>query len=290
MTQRSPRRYRTAAGTPRRQPRVRRASAGLTPIRSAAILAMLLSAGAFYGLLATSAFGFQRLAITGNVLTSEAAIRAAVGLQPGTNLVGVGTGPMVERLTAIASIAEADVGVALPDVLEVRLRERRPVIVWAIGDRRLAVDDGGLLFADVAGEAAQLVAGTPVVRDERAASTGLNVGARLDPTDLDAATRLGSLTPGQVGSHARALALRVTDERGFTVTSGSGSWQAVFGFYGRSQRTPALIPGQIQLLGALLAGREDTVQTVILADDREGTYLPKATPRPTPTPRPSRAP
>ena len=74
----------------------------------------------------------------------------------------------------------------------------------------------------------------------------------------------------------------MTDDRGFTITGGSGGWVAVFGFYGQDQRTPSLIPGQVQLLGGLLAGREDTVQTVILADDREGTYIAK----PTPTPRP----
>jgi len=54
----------------------------------------------------------------------------------------------------------------------------------------------------------------------------------------------------------------------------------------RSQRTPALIPGQVQLLGALLAGREDTIQTVVLADDHDGTFVPKPTARPSATPKP----
>ncbi|MEA2519799.1 MAG: hypothetical protein QOF49_1879, partial [Chloroflexota bacterium] len=48
----------------------------------------------------------------------------------------------------------------------------------------------------------------------------------------------------------------------------------------------ALIPGQVQLLKTLLTGREATVKTVILADDREGTYIPKVTPRPSATPKP----
>jgi hypothetical protein len=293
MTSKTPRRYRTAAGTARRRPRVRRASAGLTPTRSAAILAMLLTAGAIYGLVATPAFGFQRLGISGNELTPEDAVRAAVGLEPGTNLVGLGTEPIVARLRELPSIGGVEVAVGLPDQLDIRLRERRPVIVWVVGERRLAVDETGYLFADVTGvvaEAAELIRGIPLVRDERSASTGLDVRGTLDPVDLDAATRLGSLTPAQVGSHASALGLRITDERGFTVTSGSGSWQAVFGFYGRSQRTPALIPGQIQLLGALLEGREDTVQTVILADDRDGTYVPKPTPKPGATAKPTKSP
>ena len=291
MSQRTPRRYRTAGGTARRQPRVRRASAGLTPIRSAAILTMLLAGGAIYGLAATSAFGFRELAISGNALVPETAIRAAVSLAPGTNLVGLDTGPIAGRLAELAAVDGVDVSVGLPDTLEVRLRERRPIIVWAIGERRLAVDQEGLLFADVGGDAAAPLMGEiPVVRDDRAASAGLAIRARLDPVDLDAATRLGSLTPRQIGSRAARLAVRVGDDRGFTVGSGSGGWLAVFGFYGRSQRTPELIPGQVQLLAALLAGREDAVQTVILADDRDGTWIPKPTPRPTPTSKPLKAP
>ncbi|MDQ3127065.1 MAG: FtsQ-type POTRA domain-containing protein, partial [Chloroflexota bacterium] len=283
-------RYRAAGGTARRQPRVRRASAGLTPIRSAAILTMLLAGGAIYGLAATPAFGFRELAISGNSLIPETAIRAAVSLAPGTNLVGLDTGPIAGRVAELAAVDAVDITVGLPDTLEVRLRERRPIVVWAIGDRRLAVDQDGLLFAVVDGDAAGLVGGIPVVRDDRAASAGLAIRARLDPVDLDAATRLGSLSPSQIGSAATRLAIRVTDDRGFTVGSGNGGWLAVFGFYGRSQRTPDLIPGQVQLLAALLAGREAAVQTVILADDRDGTWIPKPTPKPSPTPRPSTAP
>jgi cell division protein FtsQ len=286
MTKGTPRRYRAAAGTPRRQPRVRRASAGLSPVRAAAILAMLISAGAVYGLSATPAFGLGRLEVEGLTLTSETAIRETVGLPSGTNLVGLSTEPIVARLRELPSVRDAAVTVGLPDVLQVRVTERRPIVVWAVGERRFAVDDTGLLFADVTDDRTGATRGTPVLDDERAGSAGLAVASTLDPVDLDAATRLGSLTPSQVGSHAAALRVHVTDERGFTVSSGSGGWIAVFGFYGRSQRTPALIPGQVQLLGGLLAGREDAVATVILADDREGTFIAKPSARPTATPKP----
>ncbi|HEX3427396.1 MAG TPA: hypothetical protein VHS36_01195, partial [Candidatus Limnocylindrales bacterium] len=100
------------------------------------------------------------------------------------------------------------------------------------------------------------------------------------PVDLDAATRLGSLTPSQIGSTAAKLTVGVSDERGFTVSSGAKGWLAVFGFYGVSQRTPALIPGQVQLLAGLLAGREPEVATVVLADAHDGTYISKPTPKP----------
>ncbi|HUQ78025.1 MAG TPA: FtsQ-type POTRA domain-containing protein [Patescibacteria group bacterium] len=291
MTQRAPRRYRTAGGTARRRARVRRASAGLTPIRSAAILAMLLAGGAMYGLAATPAFGFRELTISGNALIPESEVRGAVSLAPGTNLVGLDTGPIAGRVAALAAVDAVEITVGLPGTLAVQLRERRPIVIWAIGERRIGVDEDGLLFADV-GTAATgpRVGGIPVVRDDRAGSAGLAIRARLDPIDLDAATRLGSLTPSQIGSRASKLAVRISDDRGFTVGSGSDGWLAVFGFYGRSQRTPDLIPGQVQLLAALLAGREDAVQTVILADDRDGTWVPKPTSRPTPTSKPSKSP
>ncbi len=283
MTQRTPRRYRTAAGTPRRQPRVRRASAGLSPTRAAAILTMLTVAGAIYGLAATSAFGFERLEVNGTGLTTEEVIRASVALEPGTNLVGLATEPIEARVRQLPSVRDAKVAVGLPDVLRVEVTERRPIVIWAVGDRRFAVDAGGLLFADVTTDQTGFTKGMPTVSDERAEATSLAVASTLDPVVLDAATRLGSLTPSQVGSHATALRVHVTDRSGFTISSGSGSWVAVFGFYGLSQRTPALIPGQVQLLGGLLAGREDTVATVILADATEGSYTTKVTPRPKPS-------
>src|SRR4051794_14139094 len=263
MTGRNPRRYRAAAGTPRRQPRIRRASGGLTPIRSAALLTMLAASGALFGLATTSAFGFARLEIQGSSLTSDAAIRAAAAIEPGTNLVGLTTEPIVARIRDLLPVRDAAVAIGLPDVVQVTIRERRPIVVWQIGERRFAVDDTGLLFADVTTDPTGTTASIPVVRDERAVSVGLVAGGVLDAVVLDAATRIGSLTPGQIGSLAPRLEVRITDERGFTVSSGPNGWVAVFGSYLGSQRTPALIPGQVQLLASFLQGRETKVATVI---------------------------
>jgi hypothetical protein len=200
--------------------------------------------------------------------------------------VGLATEPIAARLRELPSVRNVDVSVGLPDSLRVTVEERHSLLVWAVGDRRFAVDESGLLFAEAASDPTAASQATPIVIDERAASTGLAVTSVLDPVDLDAATRLASLTPSQIGSHATSLRVHVTDDRGFTISSGNGGWVAVFGFYVRNQRTPALIPGQVQLLDGLLTGREDTVQTVILADDREGTFIVKPTPRPSATPKP----
>lgn len=276
---------RRGGGHVRRTRPIRRASAGLTPVRAAAILAMLCSAGAIYGLTASSAFGVSRIDVAGATITGAATVTDRLALVTGQNLFDIATEPLAASLREIPAVAAADVSIGLPDRVSVTIVERRPIVVWKVGERRLLVDERGLFFADVASSAvAPAIDALPVVTDSRATSAELAVTKTLDPVDLDAAFRLASLTPAQVGSSAAGLTVAVTDEHGFVVSSGPSGWEAWFGFYGLSLRTPELIPGQVQLLKTLLVGREPAVKTVILADDREGTYVPKATPKPSATP------
>ncbi|MEA2537610.1 MAG: cell division protein FtsQ [Chloroflexota bacterium] len=274
---------------PTRRHGIRRASAGLNRTRSLALLAIILSGLVLYGANASAAFGYRRLDITGTSLTPETAIRAELGAPQDANLFRLSTDGMVERLQALPTVADAAVEIALPDTLRVRITERRAVLVWQIGQRRLLVDADGVAFAEDGGTA-QL----PVVDDRRAPPTppgddhGLDlherhpeahlvgVGDRIDPVDFDAAARLGSLHPADVGSGAAGLHLKIDDQQGFTVDTGKDGWTAVFGFYTPTIRRTELIPGQVRLLGSLLAGREETIATVVLADDRAGTYTLKA--------------
>ncbi|MEO7228975.1 MAG: hypothetical protein ABIZ30_00105, partial [Candidatus Limnocylindrales bacterium] len=94
------------------------------------------------------------------------------------------------------------------------------------------------------------------------------------------ATRLASLTPDDIGSVAKSLIVTVTEANGFVLVPVPRTWTAVFGLYTPTLRTPELIPGQVRLLRSLLAGREDSVAKVILADADSGTFIPKATPAP----------
>lgn len=279
---------RRGGGHVRRTRPVRRASAGLTPPRAAAIFGMLASAGTIYGLTASSAFGLSRIDILGADITGDATVTQQLALTDGQNLFDIATEPLEVVLRQLPAVATADVSIGLPDSVNVTIVERRPIVVWKVGERRLLVDEQGLLFAELGADVtpAPIVAALPVVTDSRAAASALAIGGTIEPVILDAAFRLASLTPAQVGSGAAALTVGVTDENGFVVRSGPKGWEAIFGFYGLSQRTPELIPGQVQLLAKLLAGREPAVKTVILADDREGTWTPKATPKPSPTPKP----
>jgi hypothetical protein len=257
----------------------------MTPARAGAALAMLLSACAVYGLTASSAFGFDRLSVDGAAITGEAEVRRQLGLKAGTNLFEIATEPLESRLLRIPAVAAADVSVRLPGTVAVEVRERRPILLWRVGDRRYYADEQGLLFAEAPETVPKSIGPLPVIRDDRLASKGLAVGSTVDPIDLDVARRLASLTPAEVGSAATRLNVAVTDKNGFVVSSVPKGWDAVFGFYGLSLRTPDLVPSQVVLLRQLLrqAG-EPTVATVILADATDGTYIPRASPAPSAKP------
>jgi cell division protein FtsQ len=274
---------RTRAPIPARRARpIRRASAGLSTTRAGAALAMLMSAAAIYGVGASPAFDYVRMEVNALKFTDAAAVEAALADVRGENLFRLPTGPLQAELEAIPTVAHARIDVRLPGTLAVTLDERVPVLIWQAGDQRYLADADGSLFALVEGTPPAETADLPVVDDRRASAGGLAIGSPLDPVDLDAATRLASLIPGDVGSSAVGLTVAVTDENGFVVATRPTGWSAVFGFYTPSLRTTELIPGQVRLLRSLLTGREQLVERVILASETDGTYVPRATPSASP--------
>ena len=273
------------ASTPTRRGRpVRRSSAGLSRVRAGAALAMLVSAAAIYGVSASSAFDLSDVSVTGTTFTDQADVKAAMSAVEGQNLFTLKAAPLEVALRDLPTVASARVTVQLPHTLAVAIREREAVMVWKVGARRYLAGADGELFAKLPDSSPDAGGNLPVVEDLRASSAGLYVGARLDAVDLDAATRLASLVPADVGSGADHLGVWVTDENGFVVRAHPATWTAIFGYYTASLRTPELIPGQVRLLRSLLFGREATVDRIILASDTDGTYVPKASARPSPSP------
>lgn len=247
---------------------------------------MLLAAAAVYGVANSSAFEFRDVRLEGAAYTDPAGVDRAIEGVRGQNLFGLRTAPLEARLLELPTVRGADIAVRLPASLLVRLQERAPILVWRVGARRYLVDIDGRLFAMVGDEPPASVAALPVVEDRRAASAGLSIGGHLESVDLDAATRLASLLPADVGSEAVGLSVIVGDANGFIVRARPDGWSAVFGFYTLSLRTPDLIPGQVRLLRSLIIGREPLVDRVILASETDGTYTLKPTPRPSATPAP----
>jgi hypothetical protein len=251
---------------------------------------MLLAASAVYGVGNSTVFTYEDATVEGATFTDEADIRAALESARGANLFQLITGPFEERIRELPTVRAVEVTVRLPSTLAVRVRERTPILVWRVGVRRYLVDADGALFARLGEEPPSSAAALPHIEDRRAASAGLSVGRALDRVDLDAATRLASLVPADVGSGADGLSVVVTDASGFVVRTRPPSWLAVFGFYTPTLRTPELIPGQVRLLRSLLIGREPLIERVILASETDGTYTTKPTPSPSGSPGASTAP
>ncbi len=256
----------------------------VSPARAAGLLGMLASGFLLTFVTGPTAFGLERMDVPTLTWTADEDLRAALAVPEGANAFHVDTGTLEAALEALPGIAAAEVRVALPEAaVVVTVQERAAILAWQVGGARFLADREGVIFASLAEDAA-LPPGVAVVEDRRTgAADGLAVGSRLDPVDLDVATRLGSLTPQDLGSAASRLRVRITNADGYAVLA-EGGWAAVFGFYSPATRPTGIIPAQVRLLKSLLAGRENGVARVILASETDGTYVPKATPAPTTKP------
>lgn len=254
----------------------------VTPARAAALLAMLACGFAFSFVTGPTAFAMSRADLPALTWTDDELVRGALALPAGGNVFRLETEPLVARLLALPAVASASVTVSLPDAaVIVTIEEREPVLAWQAGEARFIADRTGSIFATVPADG-PLPAGTVLVDDRRLAGTnGLGIGDHLDPVDFDVATRLGSIAPADIESTAASLRVAVTDADGYVLIAAKG-WTAVFGFYSPSTRPTDMIPGQVRLLKSLLFGREATLARIILASETDGTYVPRATPKPSP--------
>jgi hypothetical protein len=269
-----------AVPTGRRGARARGRLRILTPARAGGLLGMLATGFLLTFATGPTAFAVSRTDLPSLAWTDAATVEATLALPAGINAFQLDTAPLEAALRTLPAVADAHVSVELPDAaVVVRIQERQPVLAWQAEDRRFIADGTGVIFA-IGDISAALPAGVAVVDDRRpGAGIGLGIGGHLDAVDVDVATRLGSITPADVGSTAARLRLTVTSEDGFVITASGGGWQAVFGFYSPATRSTDMIPGQVRLLRSLLDGREATVRRVILASATDGTYVPRATPK-----------
>ncbi len=275
----------------RRARSVRRRSAGLTPTRAGALLALVVGLAGLYGATSSGAFALRRTEVSGVTWTSEDAVLAALAIPAGQNLFTLDTTELSRRLAIIPAIRGASITVALPDEVRVDVAERVALLAWQVGSERYLVDEDGLVFGRIDAASPEAAAELPLVDDQRAAAAAIAVGGTLDPVILDAARRLGSLRPADVGTAASRLEIQLDDAEGFSLKADPVGWSAVFGFYTPTLRTTDLIPGQVRLLRSMLAQvGEETVLRVILADDRSGTRVPRESEAPSGEPKPARTP
>ncbi|HEY8167416.1 MAG TPA: FtsQ-type POTRA domain-containing protein [Candidatus Limnocylindrales bacterium] len=270
-------------GARRPTPVIRRASAGPVAGRVVAGIVLVAAAAALYGMTASPAFRLRDdgVVVRGAEFTGEAAVLEAIGLagDERPNLFALDTGRLAANLLALPAVDTdrsdaAAVRVALPDRLVVEVKERVPIMVWQVGDRRLLVDVHGVVVSELAASA---TSDLPVIEDERPASAELAVGDRVSTTDLEVARRVAALTPAFLGSAAESLVTRITENDGFVLAAQPRSWRAVFGIYSSTLRGADLVETQAQCLSSVLYGQEAKIAVVYLFPDagRCGTFLPR---------------
>lgn len=257
-----------------REGRSRRWRPGPSPARAAALLAIIACVLGLYGLTTAPALAITRIEVSPLTWTDHDELVRWLRLDPGVNAFQLSTDHFAAWLEEIPSVADARVEVRLPDTLAVTVTEREPILAWRVADVTFLVDRDGMLFA-LGAKVGGSVATLPTIVDDRAASKAiLGIGTRLNATDLDAATRLASLKPADIGTRADALTVRISDADGFVITTTPASWTAVFGPYSPVLRTPQLIPGQVRLLRSMLFGQETRLLRIVLADETHGTVVP----------------
>lgn len=251
---------------------------------------MAATAGTAYWMATSDTFTLDEAVVSGELrYTDGAALLAAAGLDRPRNVLVLDTGAARAKMLEFVSVADADVRVTLPNHVEVAVDEREPVFALRHEGDNLLVDERGAIVASVGDTEAESL-GVPIVRDDRAEwALDLAIGGTVDPIDLAAILQLAAADPAAIGSSATALSIAVDDDNGYVVTAQPNGWRAIFGHYTPTLRPPDLVPRQMQCLRSLLAGGEQTIDTVYLAplDERCGTYLPRETPRVAPTPDPS---
>jgi cell division protein FtsQ len=168
------------------------AIAGAYEARDAIVAGAVNLYGIAQGEFARAGFGIDEIKITGQALTSESTILAALGLQAATSTVSFDADAALARIEAIPSVKSAAIRKKYPGELIVTIEEKVPMARWRIGDATWLVDEFGDAVARDDGGFREL----PLVVGEGAADDAIVMVRSLErypqiTRDLAALSRIG---------------------------------------------------------------------------------------------------
>ena len=174
---------------------------------------LLLLGLSCWALTYTSLFRARHIRVTGvDVLTAEE-VRGLGGVDEATNVVHVDRDAVVGRLETSPWVADASVHVDLPDTLELRITERRPVgLIDALGEHGVLASDASVLPM-----APGVPDGLPAVRAALGAPSDLQrqaAAAILVAIDPVVSKRISAVTVGQDGLVTLTLTSGTTVQTG----------------------------------------------------------------------------
>lgn len=185
--------------------------------------------GAQFWLLFGEALSVREVAVYGSRLVSATEVEAQLGVA-GRRVLWLKQDELAARLRVLPEVADAQVEVFAPGVVEVMLTERRPALLWIVAGQRWLVDEQGLVLRAAVGDWPTL----PVVY--QIADQHWERGHQLDARIVGDALRLGRF----VSSNFEPGTRLIYHPRVGLVVAGRG-WQALFDPGGDLQQQDAAL-------------------------------------------------
>jgi cell division protein FtsQ len=117
--------------------------------------------------------------VEGRRRTPQAALRAQLGIDLGTPIFAVDPAAIKERLERIGWVEQASVTRMLPDVIEIRLRERQPLALWQRNGRLEVIDSSGAVIEGALSDHPEQYAHLRVLVGDGAPQSGARLFALL---------------------------------------------------------------------------------------------------------------
>jgi cell division protein FtsQ len=141
---------------------------------------------------ARAGFGISKINFTGQVLTSEATLLTALGLDSSVSTLNFDADAALSRIQGIASVKSASIRKVYPGELIVTIEEKLPMARWRIGEATYLVDENGSPVARDDGSFRDL----PLVVGQGAADDAIVMIRALErypaiTADLAALSRIG---------------------------------------------------------------------------------------------------
>lgn len=192
--------------------------------RAVALSFLLGTAWVVYDSASAERFQVQSVRVSGNVLLTQWEV-AEVAAVTGANVFWVNRQDVAARIAQIPAVQRVEVEPVFPDIVDVRLVERRPTARWASGGQIYLVDREGVVLtpANPDPSAGTPPEGTlPVV--SQVDDTPVGPGARVDVGAIVASQQLADRLQG---AGVQPLAFEWSQANGLEVPTTDG-WRARF--------------------------------------------------------------
>ena len=179
-------------------------------VRSAVIVALIVLT---WAVLWSPLLHVRDVELRGARHTSAEEVVAALDLENGTNILRFPTDVVRERVEALAWVKHASVTRVLPDTLRIKIEERRPAMVLALGAANWIVDDTGRVLEAGKNPKLPVLAGTDV--------NGIEIGSDLDAEQLVGGLRVYRSLPRGLQRQVVAIFAPTTERITLALADGS---------------------------------------------------------------------